>query len=178
MLESVLIGLGIAVALFAILAVVISLQPTPFRVSRSLTMKANPGKIFPHVNNLHAWASWSPFEKLDPDMKKTYEGPESGVGAKQSWSGNARAGQGSMTITDSQPDSLVQLRLDFEKPFKNTNMAEFTFQPATAGTSVTWTMTGKRNFMSKAFGLIVSMDKMLGGFFEEGLNNLKAISEA
>jgi hypothetical protein len=177
MLESVLTGIAITIALFVVLAVIIYRRPGAFRIARSATIDGPPTAVFPHVNNLHAWEAWSPFEKLDPAMKRTYEGPASGVGAKQLWSGNGRAGQGSMTITDSQPNNFVRLRLDFLKPFKATNIAEFTFQPVGSGTEVTWAMSGTKNFVMKAFGLIMDMDKMLGSTFAEGLASLKKVSE-
>ncbi len=178
MLVSVLSGTGITIAIFVVLAVIISRRPGAFRIARSATIDAPTSNVFPHVNDLHAWEAWSPFEKLDPAMKRTYEGPASGIGARQSWSGNGRAGQGSMTITEAVPAKLVRLRLDFLKPFKATNIAEFTFQPVGSATEVTWVMTGTKNFVMKAFGLIMDMDKMLGATFDEGLASLKRVSES
>jgi hypothetical protein len=178
MLESILIGLGITVAIFVVLAIIISTRPVDFRISRSTTIGVAPAVAFAHVNNLRAWEAWSPFEKLDPQMTRTYEGPTSGVGAKQSWSGNNRAGQGSMIITESEADKLVRLQLDFLRPFKATNIAELTFKPVGSSTEVTWAMSGAKNFLMKAFSLIMDMDKVLGKSFEEGLASLKRVAEA
>ncbi len=130
------------------------------------------------MNDLHNWEAWSPWAKLDPAARQTYDGPPAGVGAAFAWSGNMQVGEGRMTITESRPNELVRLRLDFVKPFKGTNTAEFTFQPDGDQTGVTWAMTGTRTFIPKAIGLFVSCDKMLGGFFEKGLVQLKAVAEA
>ncbi len=111
-------------------------------------------------------------------MKLTYDGPETGVGAAYHWEGNGQVGAGTATITHSRPDDLVQLRLDFLKPFQNTCVAEFTFRPEADETTVTWTIDGKKNFISKAMGLVISMDSMIGGQFERGLADLKSAVEA
>ena len=174
MLQFILLGLVLVIVVFVI---VVSLRPSQFRVTRSATLAAPPEAVFPQVNNLHNWESWSPWAKLDPAAKNSYSGPPEGVGANFAWDGNSKVGAGSMTITDSQPSQLVRFQLDFLKPFKGTNIAEFTFQPEGGQTVVTWTMTGTYNFVSKAFGLFVDCDKMCGGFFEKGLADMKAIVE-
>jgi len=130
------------------------------------------------VNDLHKWQAWSPWAKLDPDAKQTYEGPGEGTGAVFRWAGNDRIGEGAMTITDSRPAELVTFRLDFLKPFAATNIAEFTFKPDGSGTLVAWSMTGKRNLMFKAICLFMNMDKMVGGQFEQGLAGLALVSTA
>ena len=174
MLLKILIGLAVFVL---ILVIVISKRPEDFRVSRSITMNASPEKIFPHVNNLHKWEVWSPWAKLDPNAKNTYEGPTEGVGAGLSWAGNNQLGEGRMTITDSQPSSLVRFTLEFLKPFKATNTAEFGFQAQGDQTVVTWVMFGKNNFISKAVGLFMDCDKMVGTQFEQGLASMKQTVE-
>ena len=163
-------------AIILVLVVVVAMQPSDFRITRSATIPAPASVLFEQVNDLHKWGAWSPWERLDPQARKTFEGPPAGVGASNSWVGE-KSGEGRMTITESHPNELVRFKLDFLKPFKANNMAEFTFKPAGDQTVVTWTMTGKNNFMSKAFGLIMNCDKMVGGEFEKGLANLQTVVE-
>jgi len=174
MISKILIVLGILIVAFI---VVVATRPSEFRVSRSETIAAPPAVVFGHVNALRLWPAWSPFVTLDPNMKMTYDGPPSGVGAVSSWTGNDKAGEGSMTIVESKPGELVRFRLDFVKPFKGTNEAEFTFQPQGDNTVVTWSMSGKNGFFFKAISLFCNMDKALGSVFSEGLANLKKVSE-
>lgn len=168
----------VLVALLVTLVVVILLQPDDFRITRSATMAAPAAGVFEQVNNFQRWGAWSPWEKLDPNIKRTFEGPESGVGATYSWAGDGQAGEGRMTIVESRPGELVRIKLEFIKPFAATNAAEFTFKPSGNNTEVTWDMSGEQNFLSKGIGLVMDMDKMVGGEFEKGLANLKAIVEA
>src|SRR5262249_32938667 len=134
--------------------------------------------VFAQVNDLHKWEGWSPWAKLDPTMKQTYEGQPAGTGAIYSWNGNRNVGEGRMTITESRPDDLVGIKLEFMRPFAGTNDVEFTFKPDGKQTVVTWSMAGNKNFITKAFGLVMSMDKMVGGMFEQGLGQLKTIAES
>jgi hypothetical protein len=167
-----------ALALVAILLIVsIAGQPDEFKVVRTASIAAPPDKVFPHVNNLHKWEDWSPWAKLDPNAKNTFAGPDAAVGAAMSWSGNNKVGEGKMTITESAPSSLIQLRLEFLRPFKATNSVEFTLAPRGPQTFVTWTMFGKNNFPGKIFGLFVNCEQMCGKDFEKGLASLKAIAE-
>ena len=158
--------------------VVVAMQPSEFRITRSRTISAPAADVFAQVNDLHHWEAWSPWAKIDPAMKQLYEGAPAGTGASYSWFGNNKVGEGRMTITESQPSEVVTIRLEFKKPFTATNTAEFTFKPDDQKTVVTCTMTGKKNFMFKAFGLFMSMDKMLGSEFEKGLAQMKAVVEA
>jgi hypothetical protein len=174
MLIPILIGMAVLVALFL---VVVAMQPAAFRIERTVRMAAPASMIFPHINEMRAWLPWSPWEKLDPTMKRTYEGAESGVGAVYSWEGNKNVGAGRCTITESRPHDLVTMQLAFLRPFKATNGAEFILTPEGQQTAVTWAMTGERNFMFKAMNLVMNMDKMCGGAFEQGLNDLKEIVE-
>lgn len=175
MLKKILIGLAIVIVVFLI---VVAMQPASYSVTRSLTMNAAPDVIFPHVNNLKQWAAWNPWEKLDPNMKLTYEGPEAGVGASYSWAGNSNVGEGRMTITGSKTNESIQLKLEFFKPMAGVSDTEVTFKPQGNQTEVTWSMSGKNNFIAKAMCLFMDMDKMIGGEFEKGLADLKAIAEA
>lgn len=174
MLPTILIALAAIVAVFV---VVVAMRPAEFRVSRSATLPAPPAVVFAHVNDLHNWEAWSPWAKLDPQAKGTYDGPQEGEGASFAWSGNSEVGEGRMTITESRPHQLLRLRLEFVKPFKATNEAEFTFQPEGEQTLVTWSMSGRNNFMSKAVGLFMDCEKMVGGQFEQGLANLTSVVE-
>lgn len=168
--------LAIAV-LVILLIVVITGQPDEFKVARSAAVAAAPEKVFAHVNELRKWEDWSPWAKLDPDAKSTFEGPESGVGSAMSWSGNRKVGEGKMTITESTPASFIQFRLEFLRPFKATNTAEFEFAPRGKQTLVTWTMLGTNNFIGKVFSLFFNCDTMVGKDFEKGLASLKSIVE-
>lgn len=161
----------------ALLLVFIATRPDAFRVERSATIAAPPEAIFALLDDLHQWARWSPWEKLDPQMQKTFEGAPSGVGAGLHWSGNKKAGEGRMTITESKPAERLVTSLEFIRPFPATNVAEFALTPGPAGVAVRWSMTGRSTFMFKAFGVFVSLDKLVGKDFEEGLGNLKRICE-
>jgi uncharacterized protein YndB with AHSA1/START domain len=158
--------------------IVVALRPKEFRVARSATISAPPSAVFAQVNDFHKWEAWNPWGKIDPAMKQTYDGAPAGVGAIYTWTGNNEVGQGRMTITESRPSDLIRIELEFFKPFAATNTAEFTFQPDGNQTAVAWSMSGEKNLMAKAIHLFVSMDKMIGGQFEKGLADMKAIVEA
>ncbi len=147
-------------------------------MQRATTIAAPADVVFAQVNDFHNWPVWSPWEKLDPAMKRTHEGAASGVGAVYSWSGNDKAGEGRMTLTESHPSELVGIKLDFIRPFAATNTVNFTFKQTGAQTAVTWTMEGDKNFGAKAFGLFVNIDKMVGDDFERGLAQLKSLAES
>lgn len=169
----------LALAFIAIfLFVLIAGQPDEFIVSRSTTMAASPDRIFPHVNELKKWDAWSPWAKLDPNAKNAFEGPDAGVGSAMSWAGNKKIGEGKMTITESVPAGLIRLRLEFLKPFKATNTAEFRFMVDGKQTLVTWSMSGKSNFFFKIFGLFMDCDSMAGRDFEKGLAGLRSVAES
>ena len=174
MFKKILIGL---VVLLVLLAIVVALQPSDFRISRSAAISAPPEKVFAQVNELRNWEAWSPWAKMDPSMKQTYEGPAAGSGAVSRWAGNNEVGEGSMTITESKAPEQVRIRLEFIKPMAGTSDVNFTFKPQGRETLVTWNMAGKSNFAGKAFDLFMDMDKMLGSQFDQGLAQLKAVSE-
>ncbi len=163
--------------LFNALIIAAALQPSHFEIARSIDIRNAPGKVFACVKELRRWEAWSPWEGLDPAMKKTFEGPPAGVGASYAWSGNNKVGEGRMTITDNLPDKRVQFRLEFLRPFKATNMSEFTFVQEGAVTTVRWSMSGTNYFMGKLFGLFMNMDRMVGRDFEKGLTKLKQLCE-
>ena len=175
MLKNILIGLAVIIIVFLI---VVALQPAEYRVVRSGVVSAPQELVFNQVNDFHKWESWSPWAKLDPAMKQTYEGPPVGAGSIYSWVGNSKVGEGRMTLLESRPSDLVRIKLDFIKPFASTCVTEFVFKPEASQTGVTWTMSGRKNFMSKAFCLFMSMDRMVGGDFERGLAKLKSVAES
>ncbi len=166
------------VAAIAVLCAVIATRPDDFKVSRSATFKASPAAVFEQVNDFHKWDAWSPWAKMDPNAKSTFEGPSSGEGAKFSWAGNSNVGEGNMAIVESKPDEIVRIRLEFIKPFAGTNDVEMKIEPQGDETRLTWSMAGKTNFMTKAIGLFMDCDKMVGDQFEKGLASMKAIVEA
>lgn len=160
------------------LTVVIARRPSDFRIERTAVIAAPPAAVFAQVNDFHQWVAWNPWGKMDPTMKQTYEGALAGVGAVYTWAGNREVGEGRMTITESRPNDLIRVRLEFLKPFANTSTAEFTFRPQSDQTAVTWRMTGTNNFVAKAFHLVMNMDRMIGGQFDKGLADMKATVEA
>lgn len=175
MLQIMVVGFVVALAVFAIF---VARQPDEFRVTRSLVMPASPERVFAQVNELQKWGAWSPWVKLDPNARNAFEGPAAGVGAKSHWAGNSKVGEGSMTITESLPNEFIKFQLDFVKPMRATNTAEFSFAAEGSQTKVSWTMYGKNSFLGKAMGLIFNCEKMVGGQFEQGLASLKSVVEA
>jgi len=174
MLAKILVALAVIVP---VALVVVAWQPATFHVARSATISAPPERVFAQVNDLHNWEAWSPWLKADPAAKTAYEGAPAGTGAAFRWAGNKDVGEGHMTITQSRPNDLVRLRLDFVRPFVGTSVAEFTFVPDGSRTVVTWSMTGDKNFFAKAMHLVLDMDRMVGGKFDEGLAQMKAVAE-
>jgi hypothetical protein len=172
MLLEILIGVAIVIA---VLAAVIAMRPSEFHVARTATIPASAPAVFAEVNDMRRWLAWSPFEKSDPAMKREFSGAPAGVGSTYGWSGNKQAGEGRATIIESRPNDLIQIRLDFVRPFKGTNTAEFSFQPQGGQTVVTWSMSGKANFMFKAIGLFMNCEEMCGKQFEEGLAKLGSV---
>jgi hypothetical protein len=169
----------LALAFIAIIFfVIIAGRPDEFIVSRSTKISAPPAIVFAQVNDFHKWEAWSPWAKMDPACKNSYDGAAAGVGAGFAWDGNKKVGAGRMTILESRPGDLIRIKLEFLKPFKATNTAEFTFKSNGNQTAVAWSMTGKNNFFFKVFGLFVDCDKMIGKDFEKGLAAIKAVAEA
>lgn len=167
----------LAVILVAFIGLV-AMQPNTFHIERSATMKATPADVFAQVNDFHNWDAWSPWLKVDPNAKGTFEGPPEGKGAIFRWAGNDEVGEGSMTITESQPNDLIRIDLQFLKPMEGKATTNFTFRPDGDQTLVTWSMNGTNNFIGRAMCLIMNMDKMIGDKYEEGLASIKKIVEA
>ncbi|HVG61484.1 MAG TPA: SRPBCC family protein [Hyalangium sp.] len=175
MLKKILIV--VAVAIIGLVGL-ISTQPDALIVQRSATIQAPADIVFAKVNDFHKWSEWSPWEKLDPNMKRTFTGANAGLDAMYEWTGNDEVGKGRMTIQESKPNELVRIRLEFFEPWPQTSTTLFTFAPAGEGTTVTWKMEGKHNFVSKAMCLVMDMDKLIGKDFEAGLASMKNAAEA
>ena len=149
-----------------------------YTVERSTRIDAPPARVYAQIANFRQWPKWSPWEDVDPNLQRTYSGAESGLGAVYAWSGNRKAGQGRMEITEADEPSLVRIDLVFEKPWKARNDTSFVIRPEGLGSHVTWSMTGQRTLITKAMGVFKSMDKFLGPDFEKGLARLKATAES
>jgi uncharacterized protein YndB with AHSA1/START domain len=175
MLMKILIALAAVVVGFVAFVVT---RSSECRVARTATIAAPAPAVFAQVNDFHKWEAWNPWAKIDSAMKQSYDGAPAGTGAIYTWAGNNEVGEGRMTITESRPSDLIRIRLEFEKPFRATNTAEFTFKLEGDHTVVTWSMTGHNNFVAKAVHLFMDMDKMIGGNFAKGLADMKSVVEA
>ncbi|NNB88391.1 polyketide cyclase [Corallococcus sp. AB032C] len=170
------IAIGV-VAVLALLAGFITTRPDSYTVTRTATVPGTPDVAFGLVHDFHQWNQWSPWDNLDPNMKKTFGGAESGVGATYGWVGNNDVGEGRMTILEATANAAVRIKLEFIKPFEDSSITTFTFKPADDGTTVTWAMAGNHNFMSKAMCLVMDMDQMIGKDFEKGLASMKTAAQ-
>jgi len=164
--------------LVGVLLVVIMTRPNTFHVERTAVVHAPADVVFARLEDFHKWPDWSPWEKLDPAMQRTFTGPDKGVGAVYAWKGNDKVGEGRMSILEAAPPSKLGLRLEFIKPFQATNTTTFDLAPADGGTQVRWAMDGNHNFASKAMCLVMDMDKQVGGDFEKGLAALDQVAQA
>ena len=167
----------LAVVLIAALLVFAATRPDTFRVQRAASIKAPPEKVFALLNDFQRWEAWSPWEKKDPAMRRTFSVVTSGKGAQYAWEGNKDVGQGRMEIAESVPPSKVAIKLDFVKPFEAHNAVEFTLEPKGEATNVTWAMQGDTPYLAKIVHVFLDMDKMVGKDFESGLANLKTLAE-
>lgn len=173
-----MIELGlVALVVIAGLLIIAASRPDSFRIQRALSIKASPERIFALINNFHEWEAWSPWEKVDPSLKRTYSGAPLGKGAVFEWNGNKSVGQGRMEIVDSSPPTKVVIKIDFVRPIEAHNTLEFKLAMQSDFTTVTQAMYGPSPFISKVMGLFFSMDKMVGQKFEEGLAAIKFIAE-
>jgi uncharacterized protein YndB with AHSA1/START domain len=175
MVRKILIAIAAVIVLFVIIVVT---RPAAFHIERSIAIATPAENVFAQVNDFHAWAAWSPWEKIDPQMKRTFDGAAAGPGAGYSWQGNDKVGEGRMTILSVSKPSQVSIKLEFIKPWTATNAVTFTFAPAAEGTKATWAMDGQNNFGAKAASLFMDIDKMVGSDFERGLAALKAVAES
>ena len=170
------IALGVAAVVIVILMMA-AMKPNTFTLSRSIAIDAPPDKIAALLTDFHQWQSWSPWEKLDPGMQRTFSGADKGVGAVYAWQGNKDVGSGRMEIVEAASPARTVVKLDFVEPFASSNVTTFTLVPAGRGTSVTWTMSGPMLFVSKLMTVFVSMDAMIGKDFDKGLAQLKSAAE-
>lgn len=173
--------LAIVAACLAIFVIAVlvyaATKPDTFRVTRSASIKAPPDKIFPLINDYHQWTAWSPYETKDPQMKRSFGGAPSGKGATYAWEGNGQVGAGNMLIADAEQPSKILIKLNMVKPISASNDVAFTLTPQGDATTVTWTMQGQVPYFAKIIHVVLDMDKMVGGDFEVGLGNLKAVAE-
>jgi carbon monoxide dehydrogenase subunit G len=167
----------IVVVLVAGILILAATKPDSFRVQRATSIKAPPAKIFPYLNDLHNFGAWSPYEKKDPAMKRTFSGPASGKGAVYEWDGDKNVGKGRMEIADTATPSKVVIKLDFVRPFEAHNTVEFTLAPKGDSTDVTWAMQGPVPYVAKIMHVFFDMDSMVGKDFAAGLANLKTVAE-
>ena len=170
----------IAIAVVVVIAGILvfaATRPDSFSVQRTTTIHAPPDKVFAMINDFHRWGEWSPWEKLDPVMKRTFTGPPAGPGSVYAWTGNSKVGAGRMEVLKAAPASKVDIKLDFIEPFEGHNITEFTLTPQGENTQVVWVMHGPAPFITKLMGVFVSMDSMIGKDFEAGLANMKAAAE-
>jgi hypothetical protein len=174
MLKKILIAL---LAVIAIFLIVVALQPSEFHVERTATMAAPPATVFDQVNDFHKWDAWSPWAKLDPNVKIAFEGPPSGAGTIMTWAGNNQVGEGKMMLTESKPNELVKINVDIVKPMEGSSTSEFAFKPEGDQTSVTWSMSGHQNFLAKATCLVMNGKKMMSDIMDKGLANMKSVVE-
>jgi hypothetical protein len=175
MLKKVLLAV---VVLVVVLVAVVATRPARFRVERSVVIEESPRVLFDFVADFHKWDYWSPWAKLDPAMKTTFEGTPSLVGSRYTWAGNDKVGEGRMTVTEIHPPMQVKVELEFLKPWKSTSQTIFDLYAESGGTRVVWIMQGENDFVGKAMGLVMDMDKMIGPDFERGLAQLKAGAES
>jgi uncharacterized protein YndB with AHSA1/START domain len=173
------LGLIAAVVVLVVAGILIAAatRPDSFRVERSASIKASPERIFVLINDLKAWEAWSPYEKKDPAMKRSFGSVTSGKGASYAWQGDRNVGEGRMEIMEASPPSKVLIKLDFVEPFEAHNTAEFTLEPEGEGTQVTWAIYGPSAFVTKVMGLFFDIDTMIGRDFEAGLADLKTVAE-
>lgn len=172
-----LIIVAVVVVLVAGVLIYAATRPDTFRIERSASIKAPPEKVFASFEDFKAWQAWSPWERIDPQLKRAYSGTARGKGAAYAWEGDKNVGSGRMEITEAAPGSKIVIRLDFLKPFEAHNTAEFTLERQGEATTVTWAMYGPSPYMSKLMGVFINIDRMVGGQFEQGLANLKAVAE-
>ena len=172
------IVLVLLVATAALLAWV-AIQPSSYRVERSVVVAAAPAQVYGHVYDLEKWQAWSPWAKLDPAAKIAFEGPRSGPGAIMRWAGNEKVGRGAMAITEAKPVEALTIQLDFVEPFEGTSTTRFSFVPQGENTRVMWSLEGRQGYLERLAGTVLGIDVegMIGQDYERGLANLKAIAE-
>jgi len=177
-MKRILLGAAAAVSVVVVIVLGLALtQPPTFKLEREITISAQPATVYANLDDFKRWELWSPWEKLEPGMKKTYTGPATGIGSIYEWEGK-EVGSGRMTISDSKPSQQLTIKLEFIKPFEATNTTVFELAQRSSDTQVRWIMTGENNFFGKVMGVFADMDSMVGKDFEAGLAQLKRVSES
>jgi hypothetical protein len=170
----------LAAAIVALLAWA-NTRPATFRIERSARIAAGIPSVGALIDDFRQWRKWSPWEELDPQLQRTYSGADAGIGAVYEWSGNGKAGAGRMEITEMRASGargVILIKLDFFKPFKASNVAEFVMTATdSGGTDLLWSMSGPSPFMSRLMGVFMNFDKMVGADFEKGLAAIKRNAE-
>ena len=167
----------VLVILVGVILAYAATKPDAMHVERSVTVNAEPDRVFPFINDFHNWAAWSPYERMAPGMRKTYSGAPDGKGAIYEWAGNSQVGKGRMEILDASRPSRVEIKLDFIEPFEGHNVAVFSIVPDGGATKVTWAMDGPSPYVAKLMGVFMDMDRMIGSDFENGLATIKTLAE-
>jgi carbon monoxide dehydrogenase subunit G len=169
----------LAVVGLVILAILViaGFRSGTIQIERSRSIQASPDKVFALIDDFHNWKQWAPQDVEDPAMKRTFSGPEHGLGAASEWSGSGKSGKGRMLIVESEPPKKILIKVDFVKPFEAHNVNEFTLESAGASTLVTWKMHGTNAYFMKVMGIFMNMDRVMGEHFERGLDNLKIVCE-
>ena len=170
------IAAALAVVVAALLAFAAT-KPDSVHVERKAVVAAAPARVFPYLEDPRKTQEWSPWEKKDPNIKKTFTGAARGAGAVYAWEGNKEVGSGVATITAVEPDKSVTMDLHFITPMEGRSVAKYELTPVAGGTEVRWTIDGPSPYLSKLMCVFMDMDKMIGGEFEKGLAALKAIVE-
>lgn len=171
-----IIAIALIVAVAGVLAYATTM-PDTFLVQRTTSIKAPPEKVYALISDLRGWGAWSPYEKKDPAMKRTFGDPASGKGATYAWDGDKNVGEGRMEIVDVSPPTTIVIKLDFLRPFEAHNVAEFTMRPRGDATDVTWAMYGPVPYLAKIMHMVFNVDRMVGDDFAAGLGNLKTLAE-
>ena len=170
------LGLMALLGILAGLLGFVATRPSHFMMARSVEIAAPPEKIYALVADFHEWPKWSPWDKKDPAMKKTYSGAATGVGQVYAWEGNRDVGKGRMTLLALEPGKLVRVKLEFLDPGPFTNDTHFAFIASGDKTNVFWTLEGESDgLLQKAMSLL--MDRMVGPDFEAGLARMKSAAE-
>lgn len=168
--------IGLAILIFCVVVYALVSAPKTVVIARSILIGAVPEIIFPYINNPRRMEEWNPFTKDDETLKMTYSGPDEGVGAQSAWEGNSKTGIGQATITESEINKRVAVRLDFKKPFVGTNAGEYRLESKDGATKFTWTIT-ESALIPRVLSRILNIDKMVGAQLEKGLANLKTLIE-
>jgi uncharacterized protein YndB with AHSA1/START domain len=156
----------------------VSTRESSFRYERSGVINAPADKIFPYISQFRLGEKWSPYEKVDPNLKKTFKGTDGQVGSIMEFDGNMEAGSGQLELLNLVPNESVDIKLTMTKPMFAENLIQYRLTPEAGGTRFTWTMSGDGGFMTKLMTVFIDCEKMIGGQFTQGIENLKTVVES